>query len=75
METPTSDVEDGDLLTCTIRPSGPRRQPPTEQTMEYQLYRATRVSHDPNAALDNADDQAASTGPSLWLLTIGGALP
>jgi len=63
------------MLTCTTRPSGPRRQLPTGLTMVYQLYRATRVSDEPNAILENADDQAASTGPSLWLRTTGGALP
>jgi hypothetical protein len=75
MVMPINDVEDGDMLTCTTRPSGPHRQLPTGPTMEYQPYRATRVNYEPNEALEETDDQAALTGPSLWLLTTGGALP
>jgi hypothetical protein len=75
MVMPINDVEDGDMLICITRPSDQRRQPPTGPTMESRPYRATRVSDDPNAALEKADDQAASTDPSPWLLTTGGALP
>jgi hypothetical protein len=75
MATRISDVEDGDMLTCTTRPSDQRRQPPMVPTMGYRPYWATRVSDEPSEALQKADDQAASTALSLWLLITGGALP
>jgi len=46
MVTPISDVEDGDMLTYTTRLLEARHQPPTGPIMEFQLFRATRVSQE-----------------------------
>jgi hypothetical protein len=43
MVTPISDVEDGDMLICTIRPSGPRRQPLMGPTVGCLLFPDIKV--------------------------------
>jgi hypothetical protein len=44
MVMPISDAEDGDMLTCTTRPSGPHRQPLMVLTMEYLLFPDIKAS-------------------------------